>query len=118
MGTEVLIRQRISRTKPQPYTANTRDGDPSRASIYGDGYVLPLGVKKHWLADEGSFFTATLAPGATALQLGLSASFSAAACCLAFQNTDTSGKPDSQRCYLDQIRFNVVTPPTSGTSLR
>lgn len=114
MGTEVLIRGRVSRKLPQPNMDGMRDGDPVRVSRYSEQTVMSPITKKHMLADEGSYWTATMLPEATALQLGLSAAFAATAAAIVIQNTDTPGKSDAKRVYLDYIRMIVSVAPTSA----
>jgi len=118
MATEVMTRWRISRKRPQPDVDGNREGEPARGGRYGDGYVLPLFAKKHNLVDEGSYFTFSMQPQATALQLGLSAAFSATAAAIVLYNGDTPGKNESLRVFPDYVRLNVMTAPTSGTALR
>lgn len=95
------------------------EGQPSdargpRMGKYNEMYVINRLLKKYPHIDGGEYRVASMAPGATALQLGLSASFSATAAALLLQNSDVAG---GKRCYLDYIRFLVTTPPTSATSL-
>lgn len=117
MGTEVLMKGRVSRKRPQPDVDGGRDGEPCRIGRYDEQYVMSPVTKKHLLADEGGYMTATMLPAATALQLGISATFSATAAAIAFFNSDSAGKTDALRIYLDYIRFLVITPPTSATNL-
>jgi len=107
-----------SRRKPQP----TPDSGPAnevveRRSRYGEGYSQLLWPNDQTLADEGSYFVSALAPGATALQLGLSAAFAATAVALAFQNTENSAFDGGARCYPRYLRFLASIAPTSATSL-
>lgn len=43
---------------PQPDSLNSNPNGGNRASPYGDSYVIPLGAKNHFFADEGSYFLA------------------------------------------------------------
>jgi len=107
-----------SRRKPQVTPdggANNEVAD--RNGRYGEGYVLPLWPNDQMLADEGSFYVSALAPQATALQLGLSANFAAAAVALAFQNTDAGQFDGGLRCYPRYLRMLVSVVPTSATAL-
>ena len=90
---------------------------PPRAGRYNEQYVLNPVPTKHLLADEGSYNVASMSPGQTSLQLGLSAAFSATAAALLLQNTDSPGNPNAKRLYLDFIHMLVGTVPTSATSL-
>jgi hypothetical protein len=58
----------------------------------------------------------SMLPSATALQLGLSASYSATAAALVFKNNAPAG-PSSPRCHLRDIHFLCAVAPTSGTGL-
>jgi hypothetical protein len=69
------------------------------------------------LADEGGLMVSTMAPSATALQLGLSATYSATAAALVFKNNAPINVPNSPRCLLRHIHFVCAVPPTSGTGL-
>lgn len=114
-----LLHGVASRRRPQV----TPDGGPNneivdRRGRYGEGYVNSLWPTDQMLADEGSYFVSALGPGATALQLGLSASFAAAAVAIAFQNTDASQFDGGLRCYPRFIRLVASVAPTSGTALR
>lgn len=66
-------------------------------------------------ADEGSLFMASMGPSATALQLGLSATFSATAAAIVIKNNAPVGSPI--RTKLREIHFLCAVPPTAGTSL-
>lgn len=61
-------------------------------------------------------FVASMTPGQTALQLGISASFSATAAALVFRNS-AANVPGAPYCYLREIHFTVATAPASGTGL-
>jgi len=109
----------VSRRKPQVTPdggANNEVAD--RNGRYGEGYVLPLWPTDQLLADEGSYYVSALAPGATALQLGLSAAFAASAVALAFQNTESAQFDGGARCYPRYLKFVASVAPTSGTALR
>jgi hypothetical protein len=58
----------------------------------------------------------SMLPSATALQLGISASYSATAAALVFKNNAPAGS-FSPRCYLRDIHFLVAAAPASGTGL-
>lgn len=104
----------VQRNLPQP----SGDGLQllnKRAGRYGEQSALSLVPTKHLLADEGGYFTAPLPPGSTALQLGLSAAFAAAAAAIVIQNTDSPSNPFAKRIYLDRIHMVVSGAPTSAT---
>lgn len=91
-----------------------QDSDRIRQSSYDELYVVNAMSKKYPGVDGGEYRTATMLPGATALQHGILAAFDATKACIAFQNSSAAASP-SRRCYLDYIRFIVVTAPTSAT---
>src|ERR1043166_707849 len=112
-----LQRLIASRRLPQP----TPDQGPAnevfaRAGRYGETIVSPLWPNDQALADEGSFVVAQLGSGATALQLGLSASFSATAAAFVLQNSDSSSFDGGKRLYPRYLKLLVTTAPTSATS--
>lgn len=66
------------------------------------------------IADGGSYFTASLAPGAAALAFGVVAAFSATAPAFVIQNTDTAaGK--NRNLHMKYLRFEASVAPASGT---
>src|SRR4051812_30548801 len=99
----------------QPASPEGVDGGPLRSSPYNEIYVIPALSKKYPSVDGGEYRTATMLPGATSLQLGISATFAAAAAAIAFQNSEQVSAYN-KRCYLDYIRMLVITPPTSATN--
>lgn len=99
----------------QPPSPEGVNGGPLRSSPYNEMYVIPALSKKYPSVDGGEYRTATMLPGATALQLGISATFAATAAAIAFQNS-TAVKAHNKRCYLDYIRMLVITAPASATN--
>jgi hypothetical protein len=104
-----------SLSKLQAVLSGNSDSRGKRKTIYSEDYVANPWGGEMAMADEGSLMMSTMAPGATTLQLGLSATFSATAACLVFKNN--APQNSGVRCHLRDIRFWVVTPPTSGTCL-
>src|SRR5882724_7804452 len=90
------------------------DARGPRYGRYNENFVINSLAKKYPGIDGGEYRISTMLPGATSLQHGISAAYSNAQAMIAFQNGDLAG---GRRCYIDYIRFLVVTPPTSGTSL-
>lgn len=88
-----------------------------RLGPYGDVKVESVWNTRHLLADEGAYMVATTLPGATALQLGISANFSATAAAFAFLNSASRSDVPAKRCYPDYLRFLVGTAPASGANL-
>lgn len=112
-----LVRFIASRRLPQP----TPDQGPAneiygRAGRYGELYVNSMWPTDQVLADEGSYYTATLGPGATAIILGLSAAYSATQAAVVVQNSDAAAFDGGKRIYLRYIRMSVSTVPTSATA--
>lgn len=98
------------------------DGNPSdstgnRMSRYNETYVLAPMTGEPLLADEGALMMSSMLPGATALQLGLSAAYAATAAAFVFKNNSPFGS-SNPRCHLRDIHFTCSVPPTSGTSLQ
>src|SRR6266550_1778858 len=113
-----LLRLIASRRLPQP----TPDQGPAnevfgRAGRYGEMLGSPFAFNDQMLADEGSLIVGSLGPGATSLQLGLSAAFAGAAPAVVLFNSDSSNYDGAKRLYPRFLKFNVVTAPTSGTAL-
>lgn len=110
-----MVRGFISRILP-PAGADGPDSDRViRLSRYGDVKVEGVWPSDHALADEGSIFCASTLPGATALQLGISASFSATAAAFVLANGDSAG---GKRCFLKSLKLAQSVAPTSGVDLR
>ena len=116
-GTIVQPSVLVARSLPQAFPDGVSPPGPPRADRYSGQYVQSLVPTKHVLADQGSYFVAGMLNGATTLQAGISASYSAITFFLALQNTDTPGNPNAKRCYLDFLKFIVATAGTSGTNL-
>jgi hypothetical protein len=116
-GTPVTTNLLTGRTLPAAIPDQTNPPGPPRGDRFGGAMVTSRIPNKYVLADEGCYFHTTMLPGATGLQLGISASFSATAAALVFQNTDSLSNPLAKRVYLDRIKLIVNTVPTSATGL-
>jgi hypothetical protein len=68
------------------------------------------------MADEGTIIVASMTPGQSALQLGLSAVFSATAAAVVLVNGDNPGNPNGRRVIPRKLRFLCSTAPTSATN--
>lgn len=92
--------------------------DPTgpRVGRYGDQFMLAPMVGEPILCDEGSLMMSSMLPSATALQLGLSATYSATAAAIVFKNNAPVGS-SSPRCHLRDIHFLCAVPPTSATGI-
>ena len=77
------------------------------------GFVGLMGERQ--MADEGALLFASMTPSQTALQLGLSAAYSAVAAALVIKNNAVVGS--GIRLGIREIHFLCAIPPTSGTSL-
>lgn len=112
----VLNRGLVGRTMPQPGNLDNQGLDiPVRLGRYGDQKVESAWPTDHLLADEGALMVASTLPGATALQLGLSASFSATAAAFVLGNSAPAGGP---RLYPKFLKLAQSVAPTSGVDLR
>lgn len=112
----VLGKGLVGRTLPLPAYADNQGADVAlRLGRYGDTRVESVFPTDHLQADEGSVMIATTLPGATALQLGLSASFSATAAAFVLVNSDSAG---GKRIYPKFLKLAQSVAPTSGTGLR
>jgi hypothetical protein len=115
LSPSALLKGLVSRVLP-PINPDGQQVDvPVRFGRYGDVRVESAWPTDHLLADEGSVMVATTLPGATALQLGLSASFSATAAAFVLGNSDVAG---GKRIYLKHLKLTQSVAPTSGTDLR
>lgn len=98
-------------------TVNTDQGTiglPSRTGSYGEAYIVPVGVPRHVLAAEGSYYTAMNPTEATALTGHVAPAIA-----------DTCTKPIIQiynpltsvvDVYIDYIRIQPVTVNASSTA--
>lgn len=96
--------------------SNLSDVTGPRFGRYQEQVILAPMVGEPLLCDEGSLFVSSMLQGATSLQLGLSASYSATAPAFIFKNNAPVG-PQSPRCHLREIHLTVTTAPTSATAL-
>lgn len=94
------------------------DSRGPRMSRYSEQMGTVGMVGEPQLCDEGAIYTASMLPGATALQLGVSAVFSATNACLVCKNQAPVGSGLNQRIQLRDIHFNLSAPPAAGTSLQ
>jgi hypothetical protein len=106
----------VGRNLPLPANADNQGLDVAlRLGRYGDVRVESVFPNDQLQADEGSVMIATTLPGATALQLGLSAAFSATAAAFVLQNTEPAG---GKRIYPKFLKLAQSVAPTSGVDLR
>jgi len=112
-GTDVNQLVRVARTLPAATPDGTAPVGNPRAGKYLEQYVMSMIGTKHVLADEGSYFTASMTPGQTALAYGIQASFSDIAGFIAIQNGDVA---NGKRIYLDYVKFSLSVAPASSTS--
>ena len=110
-----LFRGIVSRLLPTPTFDGADQEKVARLGRYGDVRTESMWPTDHLLADEGTLMVATTLPGATALQLGLSAAFSGTAAAFVLGNSDVAG---GKRIYPKFLRLSQSVAPTSGTNLR
>lgn len=110
-----MIRGFVSRMLPPPAIDGPDSDRVIRLGRYGDVKVDSVWPTDHALADEGADFVATMAPAQTAIQLGLSAAFSATAAAFIIGNGDG---PGGKRIYLRRLKLAQSVAPTSGVDLR
>lgn len=114
-GGVVLDTGTVSRVKP----IRRADGAtaPDRVDTYG-GYIVTNTIPtKHTLADEGSYFVASMTAGSSQAIFN-GTSFSATSGLIALKNNDQQGNPNSKRMYLDYVKlFGWSAVPTSATSV-
>ena len=84
-----------------------------RHTNYGDAHTLPLGLGRHNLADEGSYFTAITPTPGTGIVDGVVTTFVETTPSILIYN-GTSNK----RLFLDFIRLTVTVAPVGGTRVR
>jgi hypothetical protein len=117
LSPQAIIKGIVSRLLP----SLTLDGPEAERALrmgrYGDAKVESAWPTDHLLADEGTYMVASMAPGATALQLGLSSAFAAAAAAFVLQNSDSPG-PQAKRLYPKFLRLAQNIAPNAGTALR
>jgi hypothetical protein len=116
LSPQALFKGIVSRLLPQPVAGDGPDQERfARMGRYGDVKVEPSWLTEHMPADEGAYMMASMLPGATALQLGLSAAFSATVGAFVLGNSDVAG---GKRLYPRQLRLAQSVAPTSGIDLR
>lgn len=111
------ITGRASRAIPQ--AAPDTNETSVRTGRYGDLYTMPLHGKKHWLADEGSYFVATSVAGTPIAMTASISTFAetagAVGVTLFLKNTEPKG---GKRVFLDYIKLLTSVVPLNATSLQ
>ena len=116
LSPQVLIKGLIQRMLPNAPILDFQENErPIRLGRYAEVEVNSIWPTDHMQADEGALYVATMLPGATALQLGLSATFSATAGAFVLANSDG---PLGKRVYPKTLKLAQSVAPTSGTDLR
>jgi hypothetical protein len=110
-----IVRGLVSRSLLTPAADSPDIERAVRLGRYGDVRVESAWPTDHLVADEGAMMVATTLPGATALQLGISASFSATAAAFVLINSDVAG---GKRIYPRYLKLAQSVAPTSGVDLR
>ena len=106
MGTEVMMKGRVSRTLPQADVDGGRDGEPIRVGRYDEPYVLTPVRKTHLLADEGSYFIGSNGNQTGILSTPATGFVATTPACIIY-NTDSPSNSSAKRVYLDYM--NLVT---------
>lgn len=109
------ITGRASRAIPQ--AAPDTNETSIRTSRYGEVYEIPLHGKKHYLADEGSYFIVTSVAGTPVAATGSIITFAetagAVGVTLFIKNTEPRG---GKRVFLDYVKLLTSVIPTAATS--
>lgn len=105
----------VGRLLPSGLADSTSVDAVNRMTKYRELFVQPLFTGLQPLAEEGSLFIASVAPGGTtSYQLGISATFSATLAAFVLANPTGSGK----NAFPLALRLSQAVAPTSGTDLR
>lgn len=105
----------VSQSLPSPLADNAGVGQPNRGDRYGEQFVTQMGVTKHPLAQEGSYFVATNPTPGTGLASGVIAAYSAtAAGLLTMYNNDVA---NGKNIFLDYLKVIPTVAPASGTAM-
>lgn len=116
LSPQAIFKGIVSRILPIPAVLDGPEAERAvRLGRYGDVRVEPGFVGEHVTADEGAYMVASTLPGTTALQLGISAAFSATAAAFVLGNSDAAG---GKRIYPRILRLAQSVAPTSGVDLR
>ena len=115
-----LFKGIVSRILPPPSVDGIESEGYTRLKRYRDIGVESVFPTDHVQADEGSLFLATTLPGATALQLGINATWVATVAAILMYNSDqpVGNGGTGKNVLLKRLRLNQITAPTSGTDLR
>jgi len=110
---------RVSRGIPQGYPDT--NPVPIRGGKYGEIISIGLYGKKHFLADEGSYFIATNPTPYTPIAVTTSIitfaeTAGAVGVAMLLKNLEARSSQNGKRLYLDYIKLMVVGVPTSATS--
>jgi hypothetical protein len=91
---------------------NASNAAGTRVMTYGEQGVQNIIPDQYQQADEGCYYTAGSAPGASALGFGVSASFAATSGFVVVQNSDPVG---GRNLHMKYIRFESSVAPASGS---
>lgn len=116
LSPQVIVKGIVNRLLPAPPLLDGPESERAlRLGRFGDVKVESIFPTDHLQAAEGTYCVATTLPGATALQLGLSATFSATAAAFVLANSDP---PGGRSIYPRRLKLVQSVAPTSGTDLR
>lgn len=111
-----ILKGLVSRVIPYPAVPDGPEQERAlRMGRYGEPYVQGVWPTDHILADEGALMVATTLPGATALQQGIYAAFSATLANIVLGNSDVAG---GKRLYPKYLKLACSVAGTSGVDLR
>ena len=115
-----LLKGLVSRILPAPRVDGPESEGYARFKKYCDLGVESVYPTDHVQADEGSLFMATTLPGASAIILGLSATWSATAAAFLIYNSDQpiGNGGTGKNVLLKRLRMDCSVVPTSATCLR
>ena len=105
-----------SRGLPSPVQDGQSPPGAPRGGRYQEQMVYNPFPLANVMADEGTLVVASMSPGQTALQLGLSAAWSATAAAFVLVNSDTPGNPLAKRIFPRKLNLVVSGAPTSATN--
>ena len=92
---------------------NPADTVPGRHTNYGDAYTNPVGLGRHNLADEGSYFSFITPTPGTGIVDGVVTTFVETTPNILIYNGS-----NNKRLVMDFIRLTVTVAPAGGTRVR
>lgn len=115
-GANTQAALQVGRSLPLAIQDTQGPPGPPRGGRFGEQVIMSPFPVAQAMADEGTVILASMAPGATALQLGLSATWSATAAAVVLINGDNPGNPNARRIFPRKFHCTVSGAPTSATN--